>query len=111
MASSAVGAIVLVAFPFSDLSQAKLRPALALASSGRGDWILCQITSVPFGDPRAILLTDADLRSGSLRRQSYIRPGQLFTANDSIIQREVAFVSDSKLREVRRALANVLRTR
>jgi mRNA interferase MazF len=37
----AAGMAVLVPFPFSDLSQAKLRPAVALADVGRGDWILC----------------------------------------------------------------------
>ncbi|MBM3220339.1 MAG: MazF family transcriptional regulator, partial [Candidatus Rokubacteria bacterium] len=48
------GGIVLVPVPLSDLSQAKLRRAIALADAGRGDWILCQITSNPYGDPRAI---------------------------------------------------------
>jgi mRNA interferase MazF len=37
--------IVVVAFPFSDLSGNKLRPAVVLADAGRDDWILCQITS------------------------------------------------------------------
>jgi mRNA interferase MazF len=39
------GAVVLVHFPLSDLSETKLRPAVALADAGRGDWILCQVTS------------------------------------------------------------------
>ena len=34
------GAVVLVRFPFSDLSQTKLRPAVVLADAGRGVWIL-----------------------------------------------------------------------
>jgi hypothetical protein len=58
------GAVVLVPFPFSDLSQAKLWPAVVLADVGRGDWILCQITSNPYGDARAILLTDCELCRG-----------------------------------------------
>jgi hypothetical protein len=33
------GAVGMVRFPFSDLSQAKLRPAVVLADAGRGDWI------------------------------------------------------------------------
>jgi mRNA interferase MazF len=37
-----------VRFPFSDLSQTKLRPAVVLADAGRGDWILCQVTSKPW---------------------------------------------------------------
>jgi hypothetical protein len=48
--------VVLVPFPFSDLSQSKVRPAVCLADAGRGDWVLCQITSSPYGDPMAIPL-------------------------------------------------------
>jgi mRNA interferase MazF len=41
-----VGSVVLVPFPVSDLSLSKLRPAVVLADAGRGDWILCQVTSM-----------------------------------------------------------------
>ena len=58
MVTPAAGTVVLVSFPFSDLSQEKLRSAVVLADAGRGDWILCQITSNPYGDARAIALTD-----------------------------------------------------
>ena len=33
--------VVLLPFPFSDLSASKLRPALVLANAGKGDWVLC----------------------------------------------------------------------
>jgi mRNA interferase MazF len=45
MGELSVADIVFVSFPFSDLSHAKLRPALVLANAQRNDWILCQITS------------------------------------------------------------------
>ena len=90
MVTPAAGAVVLVRFPFSDLSQTKLRPAVVLAEAGRGDWILCQVTSKPYGDSRAIKLEDASLTSGSLRMTSYARPGKLFTANRDLIVAEVA---------------------
>jgi mRNA interferase MazF len=67
MVTPAAGTVVLVSFPFSDLSQAKLRPAVVLADAGRGDWILCQITSNPYGDARAIALTDVSFAAGSLK--------------------------------------------
>jgi len=60
----AAGVVILVQFPFSDLSQTKLRPAVVLASAGRGDWILCQVTSQPYGDLRAIKLDDTSLADG-----------------------------------------------
>jgi hypothetical protein len=73
----AIGAVVLVRFPFSDLSQSKLRPAIVLADVGRGDRILCQVTSKAYGDPRAIELEQSAFLSGSLRVTSYARPGKL----------------------------------
>ena len=70
MVPSSAGAVVLVAFPFSDLTQTKARPAVVLASGGRGDWILCQITSNAYADARAVLLDIGSLSSGSLRTVS-----------------------------------------
>ena len=43
MGAFTAGQVVIVHFPFSDLTAAKLRPAVVLAAAGRGDWILCQI--------------------------------------------------------------------
>jgi mRNA interferase MazF len=65
------GKVVLVPFPFSDLSQSKIRPTLCLADAGRGDWILCQITSSPYGDPGAVPLDAADFESGGLMVASF----------------------------------------
>ena len=48
MGPFAIRQVVLLPFPFSDLTASKLRPALVLANSGKGDWVLCQITSNPY---------------------------------------------------------------
>jgi len=83
------GSVVLVKFPFSDLSSSKLRPAVVLAASGRDDWILCQITSNPYADVKAIQIVNDDFETGSLQRLSYARPAKLFTANSSLMEVEV----------------------
>ena len=85
MVTPSVGSVVLVRFPFSDLSATKLRPAVVLAGVGRDDWILSQVTSNPYSDTGAVELGDSDFVSGSLQRTSYARPGKLFSANSSII--------------------------
>ena len=78
MVAPSVGSVVLVRFPFSDLSASKLRPAVVLAGVDRDDWIRCQVTSNPYSDSRALEITNADFASGSLMRVSYARPGQAF---------------------------------
>lgn len=89
MEPPAARAVVLVRFPFSDMSGSKLRPALVLADAGRGDFVLCQITSNPYGDPLAVELIEADFADGSLRRVSFARPGKLFTAHASLLKGSV----------------------
>jgi len=85
MVTPSVGAAVLVRFPFSDLSSTKLRPAIVIAASGMDDWILCQVTSNPYSDDRAVEITDQDFSGGGLMRTSYARPGKLFTAHISLM--------------------------
>ncbi len=110
MVSPSGAAVVLIRFPFSDLSQMKLRPALVLADSGRGDWIPCQITSNPYGDPRAVPLTEADFHTGALRTPSYARPGKLFTANRELFVRQIGRLHSSAFSSVVDAVVALLRS-
>lgn len=100
------GTVVLVPFPFSDLSQNKLRPALVLADAGRSDWILCQITSNPYSDQQAVPLSPGDFQTGSLRITSYARPGKLFTASQGLI---VSLVGSLKPEPLERVIGVVVR--
>jgi mRNA interferase MazF len=79
MVELSVADIVFVSFPFSDLSHAKLRPALVLAYAQRSDWILCQITSKSYNDNKAIRIDEADYKNGGLNVVSFVRPGKLFS--------------------------------
>ena len=108
MAAPAKGSVVLVPFPFSDLSQAKLRPAVVLADAGKGDFVLCQVTSNPYGDPRAVEVLEADFVSGSLERTSYARPGKLFTASARLITGEAGVLSTPALTRVTAAAVRLL---
>jgi mRNA interferase MazF len=72
MGEISVSDIVFVTFPFSDLSQTKLRPALVLANAQRIYWILCQITSQSYYDTQAITIDVADYREGFLSQVSFV---------------------------------------
>ena len=80
-----------------------------LADAGRGDWILCQLTSSPYSDAKAVKLTDADFQKGSLRVVSYARPGKLFTANQGLLVSEVGVLNDKAFERVLGAVVGVLR--
>ena len=84
------GEVVAIHFSFSDLSNTKLRPALVLARVGKGDLILCQITSKAYADAGAVKIDMTDFIQGRLPLVSYVRPGKLFTANECLIDRSVA---------------------
>ena len=103
-------AVVLLAIPFSDLSRSKLRPAIVLAGVDRGDLILCQVTSNPYSDARAVELSEADFHSGSLRRVSYARPGKLFTANQSLLEEQAGILKSAPFSKVVEAAVELLRS-
>jgi len=102
------GVVVLVRFPFSDLSASKFRPAVVLAHAGGRDWVLCQVTSNPYGDPEVVPLADAAFASGGLRRDSFARPGKLFTASGSIVDKAVGSLTGAALSSLIDAVVRVL---
>lgn len=108
MVTPANGVVVLERFPFSDLSNTKVRPAIVLADAGRGDWILCQVTSQPYTDQTAIEITNSDFTSGSLKKTSYARPGKLFTANALIMTKHIGDLQSAKLEEIVKAVIALL---
>jgi mRNA interferase MazF len=101
--------VILVPFPFSDLSSTKVRPAVCLADGGRGDWVLCQITSSPYGDPLAEALTAPDFATGGLPVASFARPGKLFTANNSLMVGIVGRLNAPALHRVLDAVTKLFR--
>ena len=99
-----VGDIVLTHFPFTDLSQAKLRPAVVLADVGMSDWILCEITTSPLARAREIAIDANDLQVGILRSGSKARTDRLATLNESVFGRTIARLTDAKHDEIANAV-------
>ena len=108
MGTPTAGSVVLVPFPFSDLSQSKRRPAVVLADAERGDWILCQVTSKSYADARAVELANDDFAHGSLRLISYARPAKLFTAHESLFASEVGVLCAKSLKRITDEVVSVI---
>lgn len=109
MAGFVKGDVVVVPFPFSDLTQAKRRPALVIAELEGDDLILCQITSQQIGDGYAIPIDKGDFQAGTLRRRSNVRPNRIFTADRKIILYRAGSLKSEKLREIIERIVDILR--
>lgn len=94
------GDVIVVLFPFSDLSDAKKRPALVIGQVSRDDLIVCQITTQVVEDGYSIELSNNDFTRGKLPKFSYIRPNRLFTVAANIIERRAGSLKQTKIDEV-----------
>ncbi len=99
-----------VVLPFSDLSAAKKRPALVVATLKGNDTIACQISSHARKDDYSITLSPSDFSKGSLKVPSTIRPNKLFTADESLILYKAGSVKRQKLNEVTAALVKIFQS-
>lgn len=98
------GSVVLVPFPFTDLSGRKRRPALVVSPEGfhDEDLILCAITSQL---PEKLPEWEASLEAGDmveekLPKKSVIKVGKLFTMHRNLIARRFGTAKERKLQEV-----------
>lgn len=94
------GDVVVVPFPFSDLSNSKKRPALVLTNIEGDDVILAQITSKNILDLYSISIKYGDFSSGTLNMKSNVRPNKIFTADKSVILYKIGSLSADKMNEV-----------
>ncbi len=101
------GDIVVLPFPFSDLSKSKKRPALIVSNLQGDDVILSQITSEARIDDYSITLISDDFKQGNLNLTSIIRPNRLFTAEKSIILYKAGSLKESKIKEVEKELIKI----
>ena len=95
-----IGDVVILPFPYADLTEMKKRPALVVAELENYDVILCQITSKFIPDKYSVLLKPEDFSEGHLRQESCIRPNRLFTADSRIILYKAGSLTKSKIIEV-----------
>lgn len=105
------GDLVLVPFPFTDLSAIKQRPAIVVSPSwfngSRQDVVLAAVTSQPHAlrDPRIdVALTKQDLASGSLVAPSVVSTAKLFTCEQKFIIKQVGTLAAAKRDQVLAAL-------
>ena len=98
------GDVVLVSFPFTDLTSAKKRPALIISPDAfnrlNQDLILVGITSQLAGDEYGFLLDEADFVAGRLPKKSMVKVTKLFTIHSALVHKKLCALRPERLAEV-----------
>lgn len=102
-----VGDVVEVPFPFTDLSSSKKRPAVVLADVGMNDWVLCELTSSRRSLPGDVPVTNNDMQSGRLDRNSWARVSRLHTLSARLFVRHFGRLTDAKQSEIAAAVRSL----
>ena len=96
--------IILISFPYTDLSGAKKRPSLVLSSlefnMKSEDVICCLITSNPDDIQHAIKISNRDLEKGYLEFESKVKPYRIFTVNRKLIYKVLGKLNLSKSKSI-----------
>ena len=104
--------VVLLPFPFTDLSGSKKRPALVISNTEfnkkNEDLICCLITSNP-NVKDGIRIINKDMESGFLEFESTIKPYRLFTANKKIIYKVLGKLGKEKSILIANAINRLIR--
>lgn len=98
------GSIVVIPFPFSDLTTMKRRPVLLLtAPDACGDFIGMAVTS-QVGHAYSIAILPGYMQSGVLPKASWVRTDKIVSLNQSLAVKVVGMVTDSLRQQAARQL-------
>jgi len=87
--------IILIPFPYSDLTGSKRRPALIISNeeiNNTEDRICCLITSNPHKED--LTMTRDCFEEGSLPFKSFVKPHRIFTVYKGIIVRKLCTINN-----------------
>ena len=102
-----VGDVVLAPFPFTDLSEIQVRPAVVVADVGTQDWVLCEITSSSQLRSLYIAIGPGDMERGRLRHRGWARPDRLYTVNERVFRHTIGRISAAKHAEIAAAVRSL----
>ena len=101
------GEVIVLPFPYTDLSTIKKRPALVIATLRGEKIILAQITTVKREDEDLISLAKKDFQSGFLKQDSFIMPSIISTAESSTVAYKVGKIKQEKIKEMEKKLCEI----
>jgi mRNA interferase MazF len=106
------GDVVLIPFPFTDLSAMKRRPVLVLSNRSHNrrsqDFIVCGITSVIAARPHSVTLRATDMDNGMIPVESRIRPDKIFTLKQTLAVKKIGRVKPDVIAHVKSEIMRII---
>jgi|SRR3989344_1188621 len=103
--------LVLLPYPFSNLSDRKVRPAIVVSNNNFNkvcsDCLAVPLTSVIKDEPFSILINQSDLSQGKLIKSSRIRIDKIFSVEKKLIQMKIGSVSDAFFDKIKSEITEV----
>lgn len=107
MAKYNQGDIVLLPYPYTDLSGTKQRPVAIISknSINKQNFIVTKITSVIRNDRFSFAIKTADIDK-NLKRESELRTNEVFTVHKSLIRKKLTSFNKVALRKLTDKIKN-----
>ena len=106
------GEVLIVPFPFSDLSAIKQRPVLVLSKKEYNkkteDIITCGITSNLKDSENSVLIENKSLTEGELPTISRIKVDKLFTLEKSIVKKKIGKINKETFEKVKKVFIDLI---
>lgn len=101
----AKGDVVLLSFPFTDLSGSKLRPAVVLSESAL-DVTVCFVTTQLFWEDENDLKLSANQHSG-IKKESLLRLSKIATLDKAFLKGKIGSLNPEEISDLNRKLKMV----
>ena len=106
------GDILIVPFPFSNLSGVRQRPVLVLSKINYlkecKDVVTCGITSNLKDSKYSVLVDNSDLTEGNIPVRSRIKVDKLFTLEQNIVIKKLGRINKETFEKIKREFVNLV---
>ena len=103
--------IVLLPFPFTNLEESKVRPALIVSNDSfnkrSDDCIMVPLTTVIGDTPYSIIIDQEDMSSGRLLKPSMVKIDKVFTVEKKLVVMKIGSVNDATFKKIKNKLLEI----
>lgn len=106
------GDLVLLSYPFSDLEERKVRPALIISNNifnkKSDDCIMVPLTGVIKNEPYSVVISQENLEDGRLLKLSRIRVDKIFSVEKRLIRLRIGRLNKETFEKVKKEFLNLI---